>query len=239
LPDLIHGLEANFYRTSEAHRENLANAVIAKGIYFRSLGYTRIALLGLKSKSFIYDLLQYINWVNHEKIPNLLELVEDGCRNFDCIIDRWLPLRGELAVIICDDVLALDFMDCCTKRDLAVPDDIAIMGQGNNPEGIRSTPSLSTTFFPYDCIADGMLSYALLLSGGSCEEAKEIWPLVFHVRESCSGRKLKKGRGTDVGSPFMDDLYKNQERPLFCNEGKRIPVLFEKEQKQADGLAYA
>ena len=238
LPNLVHGLEDHFYRNPEIHREDSANAIVAKGIYFRSLGYRKIALLGLKSKSFIYAIIQYINWVNHEKLPNLLEVVEDDCGDFDCIIDRWLPSRGELAVITCDDELALDFMDACKKRDIAVPEDFAIMGHGNHPDGARSDSPLSTTFFPYDCVADGMLSHAMALSRGSVDQMQEEWSLVFQIRESCRGPQSQRGQDNGKDSFRVNEGYKSQGRYRFRQNEKTIPVRFEKEQTCADGLAY-
>jgi DNA-binding LacI/PurR family transcriptional regulator len=215
LPDPVHGLEDHFYRKSEVDRNTSLDAIVTKGFYFRSLGYRKIALLGSKTKTSTDAMLRYINWVNQEKIPNLLEVVEDGCRDFDGTIDRWLSFGGELAVIACDDVLALDFMDACKKRGLAVPDEFAVMGQGNHPDGFRSDPPLSNALYPYDCIADGMISYALSLSRGSSERVQQDWPLVFQIRESC-GARLKRGNQDNTGAPPTPTLHWTEQEITTC-----------------------
>jgi len=199
LPKMIHGLEGNCYHESEVDHEDSSKVIIAAGLHLHSMGYKNISLLASKSQTSNHALVQYINWIDDKRKPNLLEVVEDGCMNFNCVIDRWLPLRKELAVIVDNDDLALDFMGACKKRGVVVPDDFAIIGHGNSPCGKDNVPALSTTSFPIEWMADGMISHALSLCRGSDKQKTPVHPLVFHVRDSC-GASLKRSNSSLTGS---------------------------------------
>ena len=199
LPDLIHGLEGLCYQAPRSKRNNTPNETVLQGRYFQSLGYKNIALLGSYDDSpepLRGKVIQYIDWVNQENRPALLAMAEEGKRDFNRIIDRWLPMKGELAVIAYHDELALEFISACQKRGLDIPTDFAVMGHNNNPNGLRSDPTLSTMLCPYEYIADGMIAHAMALSGGSAEQLRKPDPHTFHIRESCGGR-LKFGNRVD------------------------------------------
>ena len=191
LPEMVHGLEDYYYHEPEVGDEDSSKAIVAAGLYLHSMGYKNISLLVANSQTSTHALVQYINWIDDKRMSNLLEVVEDGCMNFNCIIDRWLPLRKELAVIAGNDDLALNFMDACRKRGVVVPDDFAVIGHGNSPCGKDNVPALSTTSFSFEWMADGMTSHALSLCLGSGKQKIPVHPLVFHVRDSC-GASLKR-----------------------------------------------
>lgn len=193
LPDPVHGLEDHCYRIARNNRGSAPNETMLQGRYFQALGYDKVALLAsydtapepLRCKT-----LQYIDWASRENMPNLLELVDtENGHDFDRIIDRWQPMKGELAIIAHDDELALDFMDACRRRGVSIPEDFALMGHNNNPNGLRSDPTLSTMLCPYDYIADGMLEHALAMSCGTTQQLQEQDPQSFQIRESCGGRE--------------------------------------------------
>jgi DNA-binding LacI/PurR family transcriptional regulator len=215
LPDRIHGLEAHCYRAPDQNRSKTPNETMLQGRYFQLLGYKKIALLGEYADApehFQSKVIQYINWVNHEGLPSLLELAEvGGARDFDQIIDRWLPMKGELAVIAYHDELALEFMDACRKRGVDIPADFAIMGHNDNPNGLRSDPALSTMLCPYEYIADGMISHALALSRGSSAQLHHEDPYAFHIRESCGGRRHLGDRIDDVITKLQASFHKKQK----------------------------
>ncbi len=210
LPDPIHGLEAHCYRAPKHVRNNVSNETMLQGRYFQSLGYKKIALLGSYDDSpepFRCKVIQYIDWVNRENLPNLLELADgNGIRNFDRIIDRWLPMKGELAIIAYHDELALEFMDACRQRNIDVPEDFALMGHNNNPNGLRSDPTLSTMLCPYEYIADGMISHALALSRGSSEQLSKQDPQAFQIRESCGGRQKIGHQVDDIAASLIREM---------------------------------
>ncbi len=192
LPDLIHGLEHHHYRAPRSKQNNARSATVLQGRYFQSLGYEKIALLGSYNDSpepLRGKVIQYIDWVNRKNLPTLLGMVEEGKRDFNHIIDRWLPMKGELAVIAYHDELALEFMEACKKRGLDIPTDFALMGHNNNPNGLRSDPALSTMLCPYEYIADGMIAHAVALSCGSSRQLRKQGPHTFYIRESCGGRQ--------------------------------------------------
>ena len=169
-----------------------------------------VALLGAyidAPEHFQRKVIQYIDWVNRENLPNLLELAEvGGTKDFDRIIDRWLPMKGELAVIAYHDELALEFMEACRQKGINIPEDFAVMGHNNNPNGLRSDPTLSTMLCPYKYIADGMISHALALSSGSSNQLREQDPQAFHIRESCGGRRKLGARAEKVAASLIGEL---------------------------------
>jgi DNA-binding LacI/PurR family transcriptional regulator len=210
LPDLIHGLEDHCYRKPRHNQKNTPNKTMLQGRYFQALGHKKIALLGSyddSSEPLRCKTIEYINWVNHENLPNLLELVEGGgTRDFNRIIDRWLPLKGKLAVIACHDELAIEFMDACQHRGIDIPSDFALMGHNNNPNGLRSKPTLSTMLCPYDYIADGMITHALALSRGSSGQLYKQDPQAFHIRESCGGRQRLGHQVDEITASLISEL---------------------------------
>jgi len=209
LPDLIHGLEHHHYRTPRSRRNNTRNETVLQCQYFQSLGYEKIALLGSYNDSpepLRGKVIQYIDWVNRENLPTLLGMVEEGEIDFSRIIDRWLPMKGELAVIAHHDELALEFMEACKKRGIDLPTDFALMGHNNNPNGLRSDPTLSTMLCPYEHIADGMIAHALALSCGSSKQLRKQGPHTFHIRESCGGRQKLGNRAEEIAASLTGEL---------------------------------
>jgi len=188
LPEPIQGLENLCYRARPEGSTDMP-----QGHYFQALGYRNIALLGSHAappEPLRRKAIQYINWTNRENIPNLMAMVDhEGQGEFNRIIDRWLPMKGQLAVIACCDELALAFMQACQKRGIDIPGDFALMGQNNHPDGLRSTPSLSTMPCPYKRIADGMIAHGLALACGTTEQLRDPEPQAFEIRESCGGRR--------------------------------------------------
>jgi DNA-binding transcriptional regulator YhcF (GntR family) len=190
LPELISGMEKNCYQLPEQRQKGFPNAIVMRGRYFQALGFKHIALLGSFDDAAEYlrcRTIQYMDWVSHENLPNLFELAGEGEHDFDPIIDRWLPMRGDLAVIACHDDLALEFMDACRRRGVGIPDDFAVIGHRRNPNGFRYDPELSSMRCDYEYIADGMIVHALALSNGSSCQLASHAPTEILVRKSCGG----------------------------------------------------
>lgn len=201
IPEQVQGLEKNWYRLPEQRCKGVPNSTVLRGWYFHALGYRKIAMLGAYNDAPEHlrcKVIQYLDWVSHEKLPSLFEMAEEGGgKDMNSIIDRWLPMKGELAVIAYHDDLALEFIDACRARGLRVPEDFAVMGHNKNPAGMRNDVKLSTMLCPYDYIADGMVSHAIAMSQGSAAQLDRGDPQSIVVRETCGGRN-KLGQKADT-----------------------------------------
>jgi DNA-binding LacI/PurR family transcriptional regulator len=210
-PNPVHGLERNCYRDPHVDLDTYHSGTYLQCRYFQELGFKNIALLGPSAETAEYferKLLQYSRWIDRENLPNLIGLVDGSFKDFDRIIKRWSPMKGELAVIAYHDELAIEFMDACRRNDVSIPNDFAILGHNNNPAGLRTDPPLSTMLCPYDYIAEGMIAHAVALSKGSSVQLGGQEPQAFYIRESCGGR-LRKGDEIDsVVSTLLDEFYK-------------------------------
>ncbi len=199
-PNPVHGLENNCYRDPHVDLDTYHSGTYLQCRYFQELGYQNIALLGPSAETAEYferKLLQYSRWVDRENLPNLIGLVDESRQDYDRIIDRWSSMKGELAVIVYHDEMALGFMEACRRKGISVPVDFAVLGHNNNPGGLRSEPPLSTMLCPYDYIAEGMIAHAIALTRGSSAQLGGQEPQAFYIRESCGGR-LRFGDDVDA-----------------------------------------
>ncbi|MBN2684764.1 MAG: GntR family transcriptional regulator [Pontiellaceae bacterium] len=190
-PNPVHGLEDNCYRNPGVDLDTSRSETYLQCRYFQELGFENIALLGPSAETaefFERKLLQYCRWIDRENLPNLIGLIDGSRNDYDRIIRRWSKMRGALAVIAYHDEMAMEFMDACHRKGFVVPDDFAVLGHNNNPNGLRADPPLSTMLCPYECIADGMLVHALALSGGRSAQLSGQEPQAFYIRQSCGGR---------------------------------------------------
>jgi DNA-binding LacI/PurR family transcriptional regulator len=206
----VHGLEANCYRDPRVDLDTYHSGTYLQCRYFQDLGYRQIALLGPDADGAEYfqrKLLQYSRWCDRENLPNLIGMVDRSPKDYERIIDRWKPSIGEIAVIAYHDEIALEFMDACQSRGFAIPSDFAVLGHNNNPNGLRSTPPLSTMLCPYEYIASGLLAHAIAMSKGESMQLGGREPQAFYIRESCAGR-LKFGDQIDeMVTALLDDFF--------------------------------
>ncbi len=210
-PNPVHGLEANCYRDPHVDLDTYHSGTFLQCRYFQELGFKNIALLGPSAETAEYferKLLQYSRWIDRENLPNLIGLVDESRKDYDRIIERWSPMKGDLAVIAYHDEMALDFMDACGRNEISVPSDFAVLGHNNNPNGLRADPPLSTMLCPYDYIADGMIAHALALTRSSSAQLGGQEPQAFYIRESCGGRLRLGNRIDEVVASLLDDFYK-------------------------------
>ena len=100
-------------------------------------------------------------------------------------------------------------MEACINKGFSIPADFAVLGHNNNPNGLRSTPPLSTMLCPYDYISNGLISHAIALSKGSTAQLGGREPQAFYIRECCGGRARLGTDGVEtlVGE-LMADHYK-------------------------------
>lgn len=213
IPNPVHGLEENCYRDPHVDLDTYHTGTYLQCRYFQELGFEKIALLGPSAETAEYferKLLQYSRWVDRENLPNLIGLADESRQDYDRIIDRWLPMKGELAIIAYHDEMALGFMDACRNRGIRVPDDFAVLGHNNNPNGLRSDPPLSTMLCPYDYIAEGMLTHALAMTRGESAQLSGQEPQAFYIRESCGGRQRLGERIDEVVEGLLDEFFGKQ-----------------------------
>lgn len=207
----VHGLEANCYRDPKIDLDTYHSGTYLQCRYFQELGYRRIALLGPDADGAEYfqrKLLQYSRWCDRENLPNLIGMVDRSPKDYGRIIDRWKAHKGEIAVIAYHDEIALEFMDACTGRGYSIPNDFAVLGHNNNPNGLRSNPPLSTMLCPYEYIANGLINHAIAMSKGESSQLGGQEPQAFYIRESCGGRG-KMGDGIDdMVSSLLSDFFK-------------------------------
>lgn len=212
LANPAHGLEDNCYWDPRAETDARHSDTYMQCNYFRKIGYTKIALLGPDAEGTEYfqrKLLQYSRWCDREDFPNLIGMVDRSPKDYKRILKRWAPHRGEIAVIAYHDEIALEFMDVAIERGFSIPDDIAILGHNNNPNGLRTNPPLSTMLLPYDYVANGMIGHALALSKGKSAQLTGHEPQAFYIRESCGGFARMGQDGVDaVVAEIMADFAK-------------------------------
>jgi GntR family transcriptional regulator of arabinose operon len=211
-PNPVQGLEDNCYRDPRVDLDTYHSGTYLQCRYFQELGFKNIALLGPSAETAEYferKLLQYSRWIDRENLPNLIGLVDESRKDYERIIKRWSPMKGELGIIVYHDDMALDFMDVCNRKQLSIPGDFAILGHNNNPAGLRSNPPLSTMLCPYEHIANGMIKHALALSSGSSSQFQGQEPQAFYIRESCGGRLRLGKRIDEVVAALLADFYNN------------------------------
>ena len=210
-PNPVHGLESNCYRDPYVDLDTYHSGTYLQCRYFQELGFKNIALLGPSAETAEYferKLLQYSRWTDRENLPNLIGLVDESRQDYDRIIERWSPMKGDLAVIVYHDEMALGFMEACRRKGVRIPEDFAVLGHNNNPSGLRSDPPLSTMLCPYDYIADGMIAHALALTRGTSEQLSGQEPQAFYIRESCGGRLRLGDKIDETISALIVDFFK-------------------------------
>jgi len=205
----VHGLEDCCFRDSGSNFNPIHSDTSLQFRYFQRLGYHNIALLGpvISGGHFGQKLMQYSYLVDHASLPSLIGLVDEEKKDYARIIERWLPMKGDLAIIAYHDELAMEFMQDCRRAGVSVPEDFAIIGHNNNPNGERSDPPLSSMLCPYDYIVGGMLDHALALSRGEMAQLNGREPRAFFIRDSCGGKQRMGEKGiTDLLEGILSDF---------------------------------
>ncbi len=97
-----------------------------------------------------------------------------------------LPRRDRPdAVFAFNDLMAIGAMRACLERGVRIPDDIAIVGFDDIPEGRFHTPSLTTVAPDLPALAEKTLDLLILAIEGESREPERIFvPWTLCVRES-------------------------------------------------------
>jgi LacI family transcriptional regulator len=211
LANPVHGLEENCYWDPIVEPDARHSDTYLQCCYFRRLGFKNIALLGPEAEGAEYfqrKLLQYSLWCDRKDFPNLIGMVDRSPKDYNRILKRWEPLKGDIAVIAYHDEIALEFMQAAAGKGYSIPDDFAVLGHNNNPNGLRSTPPLSTMLLPYEYVAGGMLDHVLALSRGESSQLTSHEPQAFYIRESCGGRARMGDEVDKIVEELLSDFYK-------------------------------
>ncbi len=196
-----HGLEDNCYWDPRAESDSLHSDTYIQCNYLRKLGFEQIALLGPDAEGAEYfqrKLLHYSRWCDRRDFPILIGMVDRTSSDYTRIMKRWSVHKGKLAIIAYHDEIAIEFIEACQSGGISVPDDFAVLGHNNNPNGLRLNPPLSTMLLPYDYVASGMIAHAVALSEGRSAQLTGHKPQAFYIRESCGGHARLGREGVEA-----------------------------------------
>ena len=210
LPTLIPGLEANSFECESVFGSNTEIEDVC--LYYRTLGHSRIALLGpdlLDEPLLQKKVTAFVRYTSRENLPSPCSLVPPGTQAMDQVAERWKVYRGDLAVISYDDEHALRFITAMHKIGLKAPDDYSILGFNDTAGSRFSDPPLTTIRQNFDYIAHWLIKNAVALSQGSISQSNQIPRLKMIVRSTCGGRhridETFRGKMRDLELVVEDD----------------------------------
>ncbi|HSI09080.1 MAG: substrate-binding domain-containing protein [Rariglobus sp.] len=188
---LIPGLE-RFSCTSPAlYGSDLIASTDVLCSYFKLLGHKRIALL---APDDVEDLLiqkklaGYTHFVCKAGLESHVALAASSQEAIRAVAEKWLPYRGDLAVVSYDDDYALKFMAAMAGYGCFAPKDFAIIGFNNIEASGKAHPPLTTVSPDYTRSVRDLLRSAIGAVTGVCVQSDEKSPpLRFIVRDTCGG----------------------------------------------------
>ena len=171
------------------HADNLAASYQAVR-WFREQGHERIALLnglhtthtsveklnGYRKALFELGLEYQPDYVVHCDFT-----VASGHEGMHALVN--LPNRPT-AVFAADDIIAAGAVAACHEAGLRVPDDVSIMGFGNGPTALSTSPPLTTMDIPKRTIGELAARRLIDMLSGSAD---------FPLRQILSPRLLIRG----------------------------------------------
>lgn len=194
ITDLIPGLEQACCTARRVFGLGDAEAVTKACQYFTACGYRHIGFLGpndYRENAMQRRLMAYTGFICSTKDNvNLAGVVGPQAKDIDAVVERWLPYKGELAVVCYDDTYALRLLTAAHKFGLHVPRDIAVLGCNDIEQAVHADPPLSTLFHDYQFIGEALLRHADARSNGGMYQVEQETPLGIVVRESCGGKML-------------------------------------------------
>jgi LacI family transcriptional regulator len=116
----------------------------------------------------------------------------EGLRVGTAIAERWSPGDEPLAVLIVTDTLAEGALNAIlAKREIRVPEDIALMGLDGNKMSWDTPIAMTTLELPG--FAMGAEAVRLLIAESELDHVHErvVLPVALHARESTLGRRAQ------------------------------------------------
>ena len=132
-------------------------------------------------------------------------------------LSRWLDeLPRPIGIFACSDLLARYLVDLALDKGLRIPDDVAIIGAGNDPAVIASSPvRLASIDFQWETVGYRAAQLLDRLMDGAPPPGRNVLiPPRLIVRDSAASRP----RGEDVIAPALDYIAANCRRPLRVAE---------------------
>lgn len=165
--------------------------------HFIERNYQQFAFVGYENEDWSRKreegFTRYLYYQGHASetyhAPHRLENLKSWEQEQEKLQAWLLTLPRPLAIMACSDSMARSIMDCCYRAAIRIPEDIAILGVGDDEEICRlSSPSLSSIRDNPERI--GYLAAEMLdniMSGQQDAETKEpimVPPLSIEIRQS-------------------------------------------------------
>jgi LacI family transcriptional regulator len=197
IPQIIARKIPAVYVGHPLDKANVAGAYVAVSHLIR-LGYHRIATItGPMSSTTSIDRHEgYVKALTERDRPIKDDLVVSGDFTRDSghtAMRQLLPHKPD-AVFVATDTMALGAIQAIHEANLAIPDDIAIVGFDDLPPAIIADPPLTTIRQPVS--QNGMLAVETLidlLETGPDPPRHTILPTELIIRATCGAMKIHSG----------------------------------------------
>ena len=107
-------------------------------------------------------------------------------------LSKGLSIESLTAFVCRDDYVAIDVCRGLGELGLRVPQDMAVVGNGDIDVAARMTPALTTLATPYEAIAEMAMDLILEQLEGQDEPRQVTLQSPLVVRESCGANRSKK-----------------------------------------------
>ena len=158
------------------------------------LGHERIGFIGpdwnetspISAKAKGYLLAMRNHGLTHQFLPSRNIHAEGGYR-------LGQELGDQFTALVCrDDYIAIGVCRGLRESGIRIPDDVAVVGNGDIEAVAYLTPSLTTLATPYEAIAQAVMDLMLEQLEGQDEPRQVILKSRLVVRESCGANKSEK-----------------------------------------------
>ena len=179
LSGVILDFVSDFYRATE---------------HLIELGHERIGFIGpdgdetspLSAKAKGYFLAMRNHGLTHQFLPSKTIQAEGGYRESK-------ELGDQFTALVCrDDYTAIGVCRGLWESGIRIPDDVAVVGNGDIEAAAYMTPALTTLATPYEAIAQAVINLMLEQLEGQDKPRQVILKSRLVVRESCGASKSEK-----------------------------------------------
>ena len=158
------------------------------------LGHERIGFIGpdwngaspisAKAKGYLLAMQNY--GLTHQFLPSRNIHAEGGYRGGK-------ELGDQFTALVCrDDYTAIGVCRGLRESGIRIPDDVAVVGNGDIEAAAYMVPSLTTLVTPYEAIAQAVMDLMLEQLEGQDKPRQVILKSRLVVRESCGANKSEK-----------------------------------------------